>query len=341
MSGKNKKNQKGRSFLKNFTKDYITRTILTDKDLIYKKSIDDKTMVEKLKEINEKVNYYIQQLNLIENRNIPYLSMRFSIELCGEVRMFLRNNAEAAHLILQVDDEEKRFVDITHLLDLYLVAGGQEFYNSDIENVNGKIVADFDLKEFAIMDIFIDIAMFNSFSFLKKLTKTQKKSFNKYKAQYYLDNHFNSLFDIVDEDNLDYYSFAFACHFTDENENICFDCEQYVQIWHSFLSKYFQEKEHIESSLIDQLQMRVDDHIPHDYYKQFNEYAPGTYFVFRINKDKIPTKRRKSIDLIFGKEACGIGDLCIVDLETAKNYFEIYYELFTELYIAAFKVVKQ
>lgn len=341
MSGKNKKNQKGRSFLKNFTEDYISRTILADKDFIYKKSIDDKTMVEKLKEINEIVNYNIQQLNLIENRNIPYLTMRFSVELCVEVRMLLRNNAEDAHLILQVDNDERRFVDITHLLDLYLVAGGQEFYKSDIENVNGKIVADFDLKEFAIMDIFIDIAMFNSFSFLKELTIPQKKSFSKYKAKYYLENHFDSLFNIIDENDLDYYSFAFACHSIDENQNICFDYEQYVHIWHSFLDEYFSEKEHIEYSLKDQLQMRVDDHIPHDYYKQFDDYAPGVYFVFRINKDKIPAKRRKSIDLMFGKESCGIGDLCIVDLENANNYFEVYSELFSELYIAAFKVVKQ
>lgn len=342
MAKNNRKNQKGKAFLKNFTEDYINRMILADKELINKESvIDNNTMRDKLKEITEDVNYQIQSLNLKVCRNIPYLSLRFSIEFCEEVRMYMRNTPETFDLKLQIDDAMNTFVNISHFLDLYVVAGGQEIYISEINNVDGEIVADFDYKEIAITDIFLDIAMFNSYSFLKHMPAPDKKKFSKMKAEYYSTNKLDSFF--INEENakLDYYSFAFACHSTDDNGNIIFDAEKYINIWDSFIKENYPNGTHIEYPVEKQIEMRVDDHIPHDYYKRFASYSPGIYFIFRVNKKDIPVKRKASVNNMFKTSNCEVGDLCIVNLEDAIKYFDNFNELFTDLFIAAFKVVIQ
>jgi len=46
MARSNRKNQKGKAFLKNFTEDYINRMILADKELINKLSFIDFSYLE-------------------------------------------------------------------------------------------------------------------------------------------------------------------------------------------------------------------------------------------------------------------------------------------------------
>ena len=342
MAKSNRKNQKGKAFLKNFTEDYVNRMILADSELVNKKSIiDNNTMRDKLKKITEDVNYTIQNLNLKVCRNIPYLSLRFSIEFCDEVRMYMRNAPETFDLRLQIDDAMNTFVNISHFLDLYIVAGGKEMYISEINNVNGKIVADYDYKEIAITDIFLDIAMFNSYSFLKHMPAPDKKRFSKMKADYYLKNKLDSFFNNEDNEELEYYSFAFACHSADDTGNISFDIDKYIDIWDGFIKENYATSKHVEYSLDKQIEMRVDDHIPHDYYTRFSSYKPGVYFIFRVNQKDIPIKRKASVNKMFKTDNAEIGDLCIVDLKTAINYFETFNELFTDLFIAAFKIVIQ
>ena len=41
MAKSNRKNQKGKAFLKNFTEDYVNRMILADSELVNKESIID------------------------------------------------------------------------------------------------------------------------------------------------------------------------------------------------------------------------------------------------------------------------------------------------------------
>lgn len=341
MSRKNRKNQKGDAFLKNFTTDYICRMILSENELINRKSvIDKKSMKDKLKEITEDVNYLIQLLNMKVCRNIPYLSLKFSVELSGDTRIMMRNSKENCDIRLQLDDTMLNFVNITHLLDLYICAGQKQIYNSGVDKVNLEIVSDSMFKEIAISDIFLDIAMFNSFSFLKGMTNTAKKKFSKKKAEYYKNKKLESFFDNEEDLDLDYYSFAFSCH-VEDGDRILFDIDKYIEIWEDFINIYYIGQSHIERSIEEQIEMRVDDHIPKDYYTRFRTMKPGNYFIFRINKKEIPIKRKVSICNMFQTDNCSIGDLCIVNQKDAINYFDTYPEIFRELYIAVFKVVVQ
>lgn len=342
MAQKNRKNQQGKAFLKNFTQDYINRMILADKEFINREAIiDNKTMRDKLKDITEEVNYIVQNLNLKVFRNIPYLSLCFTVELSEYVRLLLRDVPNPYDLRLQVDDAMNIFINISHLLDIYVVSGGQEMYVSDNENVDGKIVADYDYKEIAIMDIFLDIAMFNSYSFLKGMHMPLRKKFSKMKSKYYEVNELKSFFINEDDESLDYYSFAFACHTINEKEEIEFDIDKYIEIWNDFIKQNYPNENHKEFSIEDQIEMRVDNHIPNDYYTKFDTLAPGMYFIFRINRKDIPVKRKASVDNMFKKDNSKIGDLCIVTQDEAIRYFDTFNELFTDLYIAPFKIVKQ
>lgn len=341
MSKKNRKNQKGDAFLKNFTSDYISRMILSEKEFINGESIiDKKSMRDKLKEITENVNYIIQLLNLKVCRNIPYLSLRFSVELCDDTRIMMRNSMENCDIKLQIDDTMTNFVNITHLLDLYICAGQKQICNSNNDNINIEIVSDSMFKEIAIADIFLDIAVFNSFSFLKKMTIPAKKKFSKKKAEYYKNNNLASFFENEETVDLEYYSFAFSCHIENE-DRIDFDIDKYLAIWNDFIEKYYPKQSHEEHSVEEQIEMRVDDHIPNDYYLKFKTMKPGIYFIFRINRKDIPTKRKISICNMFKMDNCSIGDLCIVNQKEAINYFDTYPEIFSELYIAVFKIVVQ
>lgn len=338
----NRKNKQGKAFLRNFTEDYINRIILADKDLINKPSlIDDATMRDKLSKITEDVNFYIQKLNMKVERNIPYISLRFSIEFSEDTRIYMRNKAGNFDIKLQIDESMDTFLNISHMLDLYIVAGGKEMYVSDMKDINGMIAADPNYKGIAIIDIFLDIAMFNSYSFLKRLSKPEKKKFSKLKADYYRKSGLDSFF--INEENvdLDYYSFAFACHTIDNNGNEIFDFDKYISIWNDFLKQYYPNRIHEEYSIEQQIEMRVDNHIPKNYYKKFNDLPAGIYFILRINKKDIPIKRKESVNNIFKTKNNKVGDLVIVNQTEAIKYFDVYSELFTELYIAPFKIVKQ
>lgn len=337
-----RKNKEGKAFLRNFTEDYINRIILADKDLINKPSlIDDATMRDKLSKITEDVNFYIQKLNMKVDRNIPYISLRFSIEFSEDTRIFMRNKAGNFDIKLQIDESMDTFLNISHMLDLYIVAGGKEMYVSEMDDINGMIAADPNYKGIAIIDIFLDIALFNSYSFLKRLSKPEKKKFSKLKADYYRKNGLDSFF--INEENvdLDYYSFAFACHTIDKDGNEIFDFDKYISIWNDFLNQYYPNRIHEEYSIEQQIEMRVDNHIPKNYYKKFDSLPAGIYFILRINKKDIPIKRKESVNNIFKTKNSKVGDLVIVNQTEAINYFDVYSELFTELYIAPFKIVKQ
>ena len=174
---KNRKNRKEAAFLRNFTTDIINRMILCDDSIQNKQSIiKEDSFKETLRRITENTNYIIQQLNYIIPRNIPYLSLSIGTELSNSTRLYMRASTEKYinNVILQVDDAMTNFVDITHLLDYYICAGDRSIDSSNIDGLSAEISADSMFKEIVINDIFLDIAYFNSYSFLRNMTTIAK-----------------------------------------------------------------------------------------------------------------------------------------------------------------------
>ena len=339
---KNRKNIPGKTFMYNFTTDIINRMILANKSDVYTESLSDNmTLVDKLKLVKNEVNYNIQLLNLIVPRNIPYLSIAFCYEPCDNMRLCFRQPLESSgDLLLQIDDRLTNYINITHLLDYYAVSGIKEIKNSNNKNIDMKINADMDLSCVVINDIFIDIAYFNSFSFLRQMTTAAKKKFSKKKAEYFKKNNLTSFFDKTDENDLEYYSFAFSCH-TRHGKSIGFDINKYIRIWDDFIQQYFPNEIHVERSVQEQIEMRVDEHIPKDYYKKFIGKEKGNHFLLRINKTGIPEKYVKYVCNLFGIPAISDGQLCILSYEELNNSLKNHKDLYENLYISVFKVVVQ
>lgn len=340
---KNRKNRKEAAFLRNFTTDIINRMILCDDSIQNKQSIiKEDSFKETLRRITENTNYIIQQLNYIIPRNIPYLSLSIGTELSNSTRLYMRASTEKYinNVILQVDDAMTNFVDITHLLDYYICAGDRSIDSSNIDGLSAEISADSMFKEIVINDIFLDIAYFNSYSFLRNMTTIAKKNFSKMKAEFFYKKKLDSFFDNDPNVVLDYYSFAFSSHNEDDNE-FKFDIYKYIQLWDEFIMEYYPNEVHKERKISEQIEMRIDEHIPKDYFTKFANLQQGIYFILRINKKDIPVKKIDYVLSLFNIDNISVGELCIISSEKLIKSYENHFELYDELYIAAFKVVVQ
>lgn len=244
------------------------------------------------------------------------------------------------NVILQVDDAMTNFVDITHLLDYYICAGDRSIDSSNIDGLSAEISADSMFKEIVINDIFLDIAYFNSYSFLRNMTTIAKKNFSKMKAEFFYKKKLDSFFDNDPNVVLDYYSFAFSCHNEDDNE-FKFDIYKYIQLWDEFIMEYYPNEVHKERKISEQIEMRIDEHIPKDYFTKFANLQQGIYFILRINKKDIPVKKIDYVLSLFNIDDISVGELCIISSEKLIKSYENHFELYDELYIAAFKVVVQ
>ena len=89
-------------------------------------------------------------------------------------------------------------------------------------------------------DIFLDSAMFNSYSFLKEMNDDEKHKFGQKKLEFYRNRGLSCFyrFDTEDEDKLFYYSLAFSCR----KNTTEFDYEKYINLWNDFIKEYYPDK---------------------------------------------------------------------------------------------------
>lgn len=285
------------------------------------------------------VNHLIQDMNYIVARNIPYISLEATNIMDEKIRVLLSNSKEearqSAFLVL-----ENIPVDISHLLDVRMVAAPPKLKEREFDNTNAKIVIDPDLTEASLSDIFLDIAMFNSYSFLQQLPLKQKQGFNALKFDYARKHNLKTYLAVNYSENIGYFSFALSCR----NEDQEFDIVRYIDIWNSFISECFEGKDHVEPSISDQISRRIDpSHIPIDYYKEFESKTPGIYFILRLNSHTVSKKYVKFIKSQFRINEISVGPLKIVDSTamTTASSAKAFNECCQLRDIAAFKVVKQ
>lgn len=327
----NRKNRKEPAFLRNFTTDVLQRQIVLEKN--YAETHKD---VDGLRILTEELNYIIQKLNMIVHRNIPYISLTTSKELENVARVFIRATADfdEAGLLLVIEDKTD-FLKITHLIDLFVCEGALELDQPINDHFNVEIIFNSAYTRMVIIDIFLDVAFFNSYSFLRDASVDEKKQFSKKKYEFYKNKKLDSYFD-EENDPLDYFSFAFSCHSNVEEGDFSFDFNKYIEIWNEFISEYYPTEVHVEKSIDEQIKLRVDDHISPYYYQEFDNLDPGIYYILRLNRSDIPPKFIKRVSSIFGGAKLNVGMLKIIK----NDELEQYNELLQELYIAAFKIIK-
>ena len=256
--------------------------------------------------------------------------------------------------MLQVSEQlNNYFANISHIVDCFRVSGALKMEKSEY-NMNAKISFDSFFTEMIIIDVFLDIAFFNSYSFLKELSSEKKKDFNKLKYEYFKNNKLDCVF--VDESNgeLDYYSFAFSCHnsmmINSNTPQYMIDYDKYIKIWDGFIRTYFPNDVHVEKSVEKQIELRKNDHIPNDYHERFKDKKPGVYFLIRTDKKNIASKYKKEVCSLFGIDECEVGKLQIIKQEDFNKYRHLFKgeyvsskrnSLYYGAHISPFKVVVQ
>lgn len=327
----NRKNRKEPSFLRNFTEHILQRKIWLEAN--YAK--EHNNTIEDLRTLTETLNKYIQDLNLEVQRNIPYVSLDTITEVDEAVRMFIRQQAQYddANFLLEIGNQ---YISLTHFIDLFVSEGVFEIDRSSSKVFNAEIIFNSEYTRMVIIDIFLDVALFNSYSFLREEEISEKQAFGKKKYKYFRKHNLTTCFDEVNE-NLEYYSFAFSCHSESKGDIFSVDLNKYIGIWEDFIREYYPKSVHTEMQIEQQLKMRVDDHLPIDYHNEFDLKEPGIYFVLRLNRADLPSNIKARILAIFGGDEISFANLKIVTKDELNNYTD----LLKELYISAFKIVKQ
>lgn len=320
----NVKNKIRDEFLKNFTTKIKHRCIIVENTKTLNSSFQNT-----LKSINKDLNKVIQLLNIkIPTRQIPYITLvaQFDANLDSHSRIVLRGSNEFDEMI----EAQSSLIGtyLSHCIDFIIAEGYKDIKISPID-YDAEIIISNDFMRCAIVDIMLDIAMFNSFSFLKEMSTSEKHDFSYKKFSYFTENKLGSFYECKTSKSL-YYSFAFSAR-NDIND---FDVEEYIRIWNNFIKKNYN-KEHNEKSVSLQLKQHVDfDELPNDLEERFSTMPEGAYLILRTNKER-SSDLKPFICSEFGIEKFEKGKIKIVPIQE----FNKYKPMLEKLDVSAFKIV--
>lgn len=332
----NTKNVVRNAYMSNFTTDKKHRYIITEK------GSDLDTYIQKnLNSINEAINISIQELSIkITNRQLPYiiiekLPVDFSnIQISQEdkrrrIRGFIRDLRTNIVSLKKFDDDES----ISHSIEFFTNTTYQALTFSNLD-FDAKILMSKDGLQNVFMDIFLDSAMFNSYSFLKGMSTLDKHEFGKKKFEYFKNKNLPCFYriDTEDIDQIFYYSLAFSCR-TSDNE---FDYDMYIKLWDDFIAECYPNEKHIEKSISEQLQMYIDaEQLPKNLKTKFVRKKEGAYLILRINRNQTKSLEER-INSYFGIDDFHIGEIKIKEIS---EYYNIQ-DMLRNLDVAAYKIVK-
>lgn len=335
----NDKNTTRKAFLLNFNNDIERRIIYSTVDF-QKKDI----LQKKIATINEEVNFCIHNLNILEeNRNIAYIKVQplFSQNHFDPLRPGIRIvmdsgvNQEAYDELLRGEISEGKAnssLNISHLIDIFIADGGRDFVISNID-CDMRLIVDGHLLPKAIIDILLDISMFNSFSFLKAMPLLERKKFNKKKIEFCRDKELH-FYQRNERDAFEYFSIAFLAR----NDDGDFDLNLYLELWNKFIKQFYPNQKHIVPSVREQFSHYVDlGELAEARIREAEKMEKGTYLLLRTNKDRT-SLIRPQIANEFGispKKPYRIGLVKIVPIS---QYYKIL-PMLRNLDVSAFKFI--
>ena len=291
------------------------------------------------REINKTLDLNIQKLSLlIPDRQIPFIKVNFATreeELDNQnLRILILDNENGiVNKIISVENK-------SHFFYAFITpAQRRVFIGREPSNANAELIVDEKYFISICVDIFLDIAMFHSYSFLDTLSPESKKKFSSEKYEYYKENQLNSFYHFREYRNEEptYFSFAFAIR------NNCSDLEleQYIYTWERFLDVYYNNEKNCVKSIIDQLKY-------HKSFGQITKYespdkllnrfdSVGSKLLLRINRRPKLTRDRAIIANYFGIPKFRCRGLKVKDIT---EYYNPQIARYLEIgYISAFKVV--
>lgn len=307
--------------------------------------IDDSTTDEDeknkfVKEINERLWLAIQETNsYAKGRLLPFLNVRRVVKDKTKLRIIINDFDCKKGLSDYEEMREISIDDLTHLINFKTLSPQRRVMVSDsIIPGNSKIIIDKKDQISAAVDIFLDISMFNSISFLNNMDLQSKKRFSKQKLDFYNNTKStdDNLYYFIDEKKPPaYFSFAFASRLDSKS----IDYSKYVTTWDRFLKEKYAGEQLKNISPPNQLDFHRDKknldkkYFDLDYWKD----KSGDYLLLRINKEPGSSDREQAFATYFGNDDIHVGITKIVPISEYFNKF--LRKQIDELYISAFKVI--
>lgn len=340
----NNKNVIRKAYMSNFTTKKKHRYILTEKG-----SQLDTYIQQNLNGINENINAAIQELSIkIHTRQLPYIvieKMPISFDSIKNEDITQNDNVRRIRGMIRDINTEKELlkkVESTFSKDEIKASHAIEFFAHTTYNeltfsnnsFDAKILLDENGLKTVFTDIFLDSAMFNSYSFLKNMNDIDKQKFGIKKLEFYKKKNLSCFYrlDNEDEEKLLYYSLAFSCRNSMED----FDYDTYILLWNEFISEYYPNEKHKEKRVAEQLKQHIDaKQLPNDLESKIMNKAEGAYLVLRINRDRTSTLHER-INNYFGTLDYQIGAIKIVKIS---EYYNIQ-DMLKNLDVSAYKVVR-
>lgn len=338
----NRKNRTGPAILRNQVRgDAITGRALLDLSA----NINSKELSATCEELNS----YIQQLNcMIAERFIPYFSIVSTTEPynLGKTRVVLRTEMEYqvkrdAVEALRENSENTHLVEIFLCNNGYLEIGYIDESETNEEKLDGCILADFEYLPCVLIDIFLDSAIFSSYSFLKELPAAEKRAFNRKKVEFILrkfgpllsTQETNDWFYTFQNDDYSYLSLSFFAR----KSEMEVDLEYLSSLWAELVKKYYPINKHKAPPVQKQIECFCDyGQLSPAVTDEICNLTPYTYWLIRICRDCSKNeKTEKQLDAVFGSHE--IGKTKVKPFED----FPLFEQLLQDRWITAFKVVVQ
>lgn len=292
-------------------------------------------------EINFELCVILQSLDyLIPERQIPrivirpcYVELLYSYDSAvstkNRVRLFANKDDEYPIYDKLLKAERLCDFDNSYLLELLVTHKQEKSYVFSFLN-NSGIIINADQLKIVIVDLILDIIMFNSFSFFCSSGLDQYSVFYENKYMYFLRNKLPCYYDLI-FGNFNYYSFAYSARTDDKKINI----QNYQKLWDGFINEYYTNQNHEEKPVEVQLMHYIDfNQLPRRMCEQINNFESGTYFLIRIIKEMNNIPDSVLLDL-FGTTSCKRGKTRIIKMKELIKYIN----LIKGGYISAFKVI--
>lgn len=331
----NLKNEKRKAPMRNFTNYIIERYMIIDND-----NMNEQQKDEFVKKINEELWYAIQETNAVfKDRILPYVVVRRAIKDkndASKLRIIINDIDDTTEFGTIKGTEDIDISDLSHLINFKTLAPARRVIVCD-ERISGnaRMIIDIQDQISAAVDIFLDIAVFNSISFLEKLSISDRQKFSEKKLNFYINNNLGSYYFIDPDTPPTYFSLSFSARLNKET----IDYDKYKYLWDEFLVQNGYNTKIINIPAEQQILRHVEiGNLPSsvktsEYWKN---YAGANLFL-RINQKPEKVERKNILCNYFGITSFNIGETKIVPLS---EYYNPYLKIqMNELIVSAYKII--
>lgn len=323
-----RKNNNTKAPLENFTRDIKYRKIIVDPPSA--RSINAKTIGCIMKEVNKTIQEVSFEIN---NRQLPFVLCTidtYKISTLPDSRIVLlpaTNNYKTPF------SKKERFSN-SHCIEFQLSA----FYNQitySNSSCDAKLVIDENYLVPATTDLFLDLAMFNSYSFFKNCTIEEKRKFSQQKFEFFKERKLDCYYTYDNSDLLMYYSLAFSARKSAKS----IDIPLYLTLWDEFLQTYYPDAVHEIPSLEVQLRNHVDyGQLPcKKILDTMNHLPSGSYLLVKLNRQPRSSKIATELLTLLGGSTLTLKNWKVIPISEypkIKKYAQT-------LHLSVFKLVKK